>query len=103
MQQYDFIKKDDIRGFRPVMKDGKWGLIDKDNTGIILCILDEEPKLFNGFILCKHEGKIGLVNLKGELVLPTIYLSIRDIDDNGQVTLEYVDHLGRLQIGYTWL
>lgn len=81
MQQYDFIKKDDIRGFRPVMKDGKWGLIDKDNTGIILCILDEEPKLFNGFILCKHEGKIGLLNGEGEYVVPMKYDKIRKDED----------------------
>ena len=54
-------------------------------------------------VVTTKDSKVGLVNLKGELVLPTIYLSIRDIDDNGQVTLEYVDHLERLQIGYTWL
>ena len=69
MAKYDFICKEKIGKLSPVLKDGKWGL----------------------------------VNLKGELVLPTIYLSIRDIDDNGQVTLEYEDHLGRLQSGYTWL
>ena len=54
-------------------------------------------------VVTTKDSKVGLVNLKGELVLPTIYLSISDIDDNGQVTLEYEDYLGRLQSGYTWL
>ena len=57
MQQYDFIKKDTIHGFRPVMKDGKRGLID----------------------------------LNGQTVLPTIYKTIKDINEHGCATVVFID------------
>lgn len=74
----------DSGDFIDVIKDGFWGIIDKNGKEIIPCRYDEllfdyslDDYINNRLHILKKNGKYGKVNNKGEEVIPFIY---NDID-----------------------
>ena len=65
--------------FISVIKDGLWGIIDKEGKEIIPCKYDDifdyslDDYNNNNLLILKKNGKYGKVNNKGEEVVPFIY------------------------------
>lgn len=66
--------------FIDVIKDGLWGIIDKNGNEIITCEYEELPFDYtlddytnNRSLVLKKNGKYGKVNNKGEEVVPFVY------------------------------
>lgn len=64
-----------------VVKDEKFGFLNKSGKTVIPLIYDDAYDFKDGFAIVKKDGKEGLINLKAELKIPFIYDEIREFDD----------------------
>lgn len=84
MARYDFICDWEVHNFLPVLKDGKWGLVSKDDFDkeIVAPTWDTQPAEDGNYICVEDEGRLGLLNRNGEEILPVIYGDICVVSDN---------------------
>ena len=64
-----------------VEKDKKYGLMDKYGNIIIECIYDRLESIINGFAVVSLDGKHGIINAQGTIVLPIEYPEIKFSDN----------------------
>lgn len=62
-------------------KDGKFGIIDKENKMLVKPMYDSITKLFNGYSIIEKDGKFGYLNEDLELVKKTIYDEAKEFLD----------------------
>ena len=63
-------------GLAYVVKDNKWGFIDKTEKEVIPCIYDEAHDFDNGLAQVKKNGKWGFIDTTGKEVIPCIYRGV---------------------------
>lgn len=66
-------------GFSSVQKDSKWGIIDTTGKVIIPAKYDDvrQSEIKDEYFIFSSQGKVGLLNNKNEIIIPSIYKSIR--------------------------
>lgn len=72
--------------YAPVMTGEKWGWINRAGTQVLECVYDDVSSLCagceltfpvrNGFVPVKKDGKMGIVNVDGQTVVPFVFDSI---------------------------
>ena len=77
---YVFTEYNRYSDVKPFSIDGKWGIIHKNDT-IIKPHYDATSIFESKYILVKSNKKWGLLNQKGESIIPIIYDNILKIDD----------------------
>lgn len=77
---YVFTEYNRYSDVKPFSIDGKWGIIHKNDT-IIKPHYDAISIFESKYILVKSNKKWGLLNQKGESIIPIIYDNILKIDD----------------------
>lgn len=84
MARYDFISRQEVHDFLPILKDGKWGLVSKDDFDkeIVAPTWDTQPAEDGNYICTQDKGRLGLLNRNGEEILPVIYGDICVVSDN---------------------
>lgn len=62
--------EENAEGLVKVMRDGKWGCIDKTGAEVIACQWDEINYVWHGLVYVKRNGKYGYVDKTGIEVIP---------------------------------
>jgi len=82
--QYNLIGKFS-NGAAPVLKENKWGLVDKTGKMVLDFTYDDIQTCSNGLFLVRSgdvdTGKYGFVNAAGKIIAPPIYESTHIIQD----------------------
>lgn len=76
---YIFTEYDNYDDLKPIMLNNKWGILLKKDT-IVKPIYEATTIFRSKYILIKSKGKWGLLNQKGETIIPIAYDNIFDID-----------------------
>lgn len=71
--KYDFVKERDSEGRITIIKNQKYGMLDRNLREVAPCIYDEQIFFQNGYAKVKCEGKLGLLDSGFKVVLPCIY------------------------------
>lgn len=74
----DYLDDENGGNFCQVMKDNKWGIINKLGQQVYPNELEDILFYRNGLCGIKKDGKWGYVNVKGEIIIPTIFNKIRE-------------------------
>lgn len=67
---FDFMGNFDENGIARVSRGCDWGFFNKDENLVTALNYDYVYSFHKGFACVQEEGKWGLINLKGEIVLP---------------------------------
>ncbi len=72
-------------GMIPMEVDGLWGYYDMHDESVIMAPVFEDACTFDekGIAKVKTKGKWGCINKAGEFVIPAIYVSFGNFDENG--------------------
>lgn len=82
-----------------VYKNKKCGALDKNGEKVINFLYDD-IKFCNSFFVVRREDCIGLVGLKGEVILDTVYKKLESVSiENNPLFLGSENNLGRYYIG----
>lgn len=77
--KYDFIRQELFQDVIPVMKDNKWGVIDKQGKEILPLKFDSAPiHVKDGFVV-EIAGKKGVLNESGQEIITVSYEDIHEI------------------------
>lgn len=75
-------------GCAVVMKDGKWGMIDKTRKQLVPMQFDGVLRMQDGFAAVIKDGKAGFVNRAGKLKIPLQYKRVRSFH-NGFAAVQF--------------
>lgn len=84
MTRYNFISENEVHDFLPILRDGKWGLVSKDDFDkeIVAPTWDTPPAEYDEYILVEDKELLGLLNRDGKQILSIIYKQIYVKADN---------------------
>jgi hypothetical protein len=86
---YDYADRFN-EGCAVVMRDGKWGMIDKRAKLIVPMQFDGVLRMQDGFAGVVKDGKAGFVNRSGKLAIPLQYQRVRSFHD-GLAAVQFPD------------
>ena len=108
------MKEFDELGVIRVLKDGKWGLLNRKGELIVPFIYDKIEAFNESVAVVKQNNRYGAINSSGELIIPTQYflesslgrfnggrLGVRNRTAEG-IKSGYLDKEGELVIPYVF-